>query len=352
MVERHSKVAVVGAGSWGTTLAVVAARAGRAVALHVRSPNIAAAISAERRNARYLPDLVLPDGIEVTTNLATACHGAALILVVVPSQTVRENARALVPVVGDAIVLSAVKGLERGSLKRMTEVLREELPPAAASHVAALSGPNLAAEVAAGKPATAVVAGEDSAVAERARDLLGGGAFRCYTNGDVVGVEMGGALKNVIAIGAGIGDGLGAGENAKAAFMTRGIAEIARLGIAAGAEPLTFAGLTGLGDLVATCASPLSRNRRVGQELATGRPLADVLAGMSQVAEGVFTTEAAYELGRRANVELPITEQMYAVLFEGKSPLAAIADLMRREPKDELAGFRGIPGRTGPRHIG
>ncbi|MDP9364273.1 MAG: NAD(P)-dependent glycerol-3-phosphate dehydrogenase, partial [Chloroflexota bacterium] len=244
--------------------------------------------------------------------------------------------------VGDAVVISAAKGLERRTLRRMTEVVREELPASAAARVCALSRPNLAPEVGAGKPAAAVIAGASTA-AERARDLLMGPQFRCYTNQDVVGVEIGGALKNVIALGAGIGDGLAAGDNAKAAFLTRGIAEIARLGVAVGAEPLTFAGLTGLGDLVATCASPLSRNRRVGQELAKGRSLAEVLAGMSQVAEGVTTTEAARELGRRAGVELPITEQMHAVLFEGKSPLAAVADLMRRDAKDELEGLRAIP---------
>lgn len=340
--DSAGKVAVVGAGSWGTTLATVAARAGRAVALHVRDAAAAARMAAERRNPRYVPDLVLPEAVEVTADLAAACRDAALILVVVPSQTVRENARALASVAGEAIVVSAVKGLERGTLKRMTQVLREELPSSSGARIGALSGPNLAAEVAAGKPAAAVIAAAEVAVSERARDLLMGGQFRCYTSDDVVGVEMGGALKNVIAIGAGIGDGLGAGENAKAAFMTRGIAEIARLGLAAGADPLTFAGLAGLGDLVATCASPLSRNRRVGQELATGRRLPEILAGMTQVAEGVATTEAARELGRRANVDLPITEQMYAVLFEGKPPLAAIAELMRREPKDELAGVRAI----------
>jgi glycerol-3-phosphate dehydrogenase (NAD(P)+) len=222
-------------------------------------------------------------------------------------------------------------------------VLRERLPPGAASRVCALSGPNLAGEVAADKPATTVVAGHDLAAAELARDLLIGPQFRCYTNGDVVGVEMGGALKNIIAIGAGMADGLGAGDNAKAAFMTRGVAEVARLGVAAGANPLTFAGLAGLGDLVATCASPLSRNRRVGAELARGRSLPEIQAGMSQVAEGVFTTRAARELGTRLGVEMPITDQMHAILFEGKSPLAAIADLMRREPKHELAGLAPAP---------
>ena len=338
------RVAVVGSGAWGTTLAMVAARVGRDVALYVRDAEEAAAMAAAARHPRLLAEHSFPVGMRVTSDLAEACDGAGLILLVVPSQTMRANARTVAPVVGEAVVVSAAKGLERGTLKRMTEVVREELGEGAAERVCALSGPNLAAEVAAGKPATTVVAGPQAA-AERARDLLMGPQFRCYTNDDVVGVEMGGALKNIIALGAGIGDGLGAGDNAKAAFLTRGIAEIARLGIAVGADPLTFAGLAGLGDLVATCASLFSRNRFVGQELAKGRPLAEIRAGMTQVAEGVETTEAARALGRREGVELPITEQMYAVLFEGKSPLAAIADLMQREAKDELAGLRRIAER-------
>ena len=238
-----ARVAVVGAGSWGTTLAIVASRAGHDVTLHARNPDTAAALEVSRRNERYVPGAILPDAIRATADLALACRGAALILLVVPSQTVRDNARALAPLVGDAIVVSAVKGLERGSLKRMSEVLGEELGPTAA-RVCVLSGPNLAPEVAAGKPAAAVLAGSEPEAMERARDLLMGAQFRCYTNDDVVGVEMGGALKNVIALGAGIADGLAAGDNAKAAFITRGIAEIARLGVAVGAKPLTFAGLT------------------------------------------------------------------------------------------------------------
>lgn len=333
-------IVVVGAGSWGTALAITLARAGRRVTLVARDEPTAAAIASTRVNARYLPDAPLPDGVDVTTDPET-CAGADLVLLAVPSQEMRQAAQRLAPVVGDAVVVSAAKGLERGSLLRMTEVLCQELPAAVGDRVCALSGPNLAAEIAAGRPAATVVAGPDAA-AELARGRLMGPQFRCYTNGDVVGVEIGGALKNVIALGAGIGDGLAAGDNAKAAFLTRGIAEIARLGVAVGADPLTFAGLTGLGDLVATCASPLSRNRRVGQELAGGRPLADILAGMGQVAEGVATTEAARELGRRAGVELPITDQMYAVLFEGRDPLAAVASLMRRDAKDELHGLRGI----------
>ena len=268
MARPGDRIAVVGAGSWGITLAIVAARAGRDVALHVRDPAVAAELAATRRHDRRLPGVTVPERVRITADLAAACDGAALILLVVPSQTMRENARAVAPLVGKAVVVSAAKGLERGSLLRMTEVVREELGPDAAPRVCALSGPNLAAEVAAGKPAATVIAGTGIAAAERARDLLIGPQFRCYTNEDVIGVEMGGALKNIVAIGAGIADGLDAGDNAKAAFVTRGVAEIARLGIAAGANPLTFAGLAGLGDLIATCASPHSRNRHVGVELA------------------------------------------------------------------------------------
>ena len=338
--HQPERIAVVGSGAWGTTLALVAARAGNEVALYVRNPDEAETIQRTRRNARYLPQAELPGAVSVTPDLTAACRGAALIVLVVPSQTVRQNARALAPVVGNAIVVSAAKGLERDSLKRMTEVVTEELGVEAGERVCALSGPNLAGEIAAGKPATSVVASRNLAAAERARDLLMGPQFRCYTNEDVIGVEMGGALKNIIAIGAGMGDGLGAGDNAKAAFLTRGIAEIARLGISVGADPLTFAGLAGLGDLVATCASPLSRNHRVGEELVKGRPLPEVLAGLGQVAEGIPTTAAAFALGQRQGVELPIVEQMHAVLFEGKHALEAVAALMQREAKHELEGIR------------
>ncbi len=346
--RRPERVAVVGSGAWGTTLAIVAARAGNDVTLYVRDPHQAAAMAGAGCNDRFLPGALFPPRLRVTSELGDACRDTALILLVVPSQTMRANARALTPFVGGAVIVSAAKGLERGTLKRMTEVAREELDAAGRGGrpVCALSGPNLAVEVAAGKPATTVLAGTDLAAAELARDLLMEPQFRCYTNEDVVGVEMGGALKNIIALGAGIGDGLGAGDNAKAAFLTRGIAEVARLGISAGADPLTFAGLAGLGDLVATCASPLSRNRFVGQELAKGRSLAEIQAGMTQVAEGIPTAEAARALGQREGVELPITEQMHAVLFEGKSPIAAIADLMRREAKHELAGLRRMADRA------
>jgi glycerol-3-phosphate dehydrogenase (NAD(P)+) len=338
--ERMAKIAVVGAGAWGTTLALLAGRAGRIASLYLREADRAVEIAVTRTNVRAQLGVSLPEAIDVTADLGAACAGASAIVLAVPSQSMRETARAIRPFVAGAAVVSAAKGLERQTYKRMTEVLREELDEAAAGRVCALSGPNLAREIASGKPAVTVIAGADLAAAERVRDLLMSQQFRCYTNEDVVGVEMGGALKNVVAIGAGMADGLDAGDNAKAAFITRGIAEIARLGVAVGAQPLTFVGIAGLGDLVATCASSLSRNHRVGRELAAGRSLPEILAGMGQVAEGVTTTEVAYALGQTLGVPLPITEQTYAVLFEGKAPAAAISDLMGREPKHELAGLR------------
>jgi glycerol-3-phosphate dehydrogenase (NAD(P)+) len=331
----RERVAVIGAGAWGTGLATVAVQAGNDASLFVRRPDAAAEIAETRRNERYLPGAILPSDVHVTSDLGEACRGAELILLVIPSQTMRETARAIAPFVGDAVVVSAAKGLDRTTLERMTEVAARELPAEAASRICALSGPNLAAEIVAGKPATTVVAGRDLAAAERARDLLMTPLFRVYTNEDVIGVEIAGALKNIMGIGAGIADGLQAGDNAKAAFITRGLAEMARLGVALGAQPLTFAGLAGLGDLIATCASPLSRNRYVGQELAKGRSLDDIRAGMTNVAEGIFTTEAAVALAKRAGVELPIAEQIHAVLFEGKPVAAAIEDLMQRDAKDE-----------------
>jgi glycerol-3-phosphate dehydrogenase (NAD(P)+) len=331
----RERVAVIGAGAWGTGLATVAAQAGNDASLFVRRPDAAAEIAETRRNERYLPGAILPSDVHVTSDLGEACRGAELILLVIPSQTMRETARAIAPFVGDAVVVSAAKGLDRTTLERMTEVAARELPAQAASRICALSGPNLAAEIVAGKPATTVVAGRDLAAAERARDLLMTPLFRVYTNEDVIGVEIAGALKNIMGIGAGIADGLQAGDNAKAAFITRGLAEMARLGVALGAQPLTFAGLAGLGDLIATCASPLSRNRYVGQELAKARSLDDIRAGMTNVAEGIFTTEAAVALAKRAGVELPIAEQIHAVLFEGKPVAAAIEDLMQRDAKDE-----------------
>jgi glycerol-3-phosphate dehydrogenase (NAD(P)+) len=269
--------------------------------------------------------------------------GAALVLMAVPSQAVRATARALAPSLeASTLVISCAKGLEVETRLRLSAVIAQEAPPAA-GRLGALSGPNLANEIAAGHPATTVIAATDPAVAVAARAALMTPTLRVYTSSDLVGVELAGALKNIIALGAGIADGLGAGDNAKAAFMTRGLAEIARLGVAAGAHPLTFAGLAGVGDLIATCASPLSRNRRVGERLARGQPLETIMRELGHVAEGVATTRAARQLAADLGVELPITEQLYQVLFAGKPVAAAIHDLMTREPRPELDDITVFP---------
>jgi glycerol-3-phosphate dehydrogenase (NAD(P)+) len=327
------RLAVVGGGSWGTTLAATTAAAGRSVTLLVRDEATAQRLRADRRNARYLPDLVVPDSLHVESEFDVACENAAVIVLAVPTTAMRTTAAALKPFVGAAVVVSAAKGLERGTLLRMSEVIAQEVD--GTTRACALSGPNLAGEIAAGKPAASVLAGVDAAAVVRAAMLLQMPRFRIYTSRDLLGVEIGGSLKNVVAVAAGIADGLGVGDNAKAALMTRGLAEIARLGVAMGAEPMTFAGLAGLGDLVATCASPHSRNRRVGLALARGERLDAIEASLGQVAEGIGTTRAAVELARRHGVELPIAEQLHAVMFGGKSPSDAIAALLAREPGDE-----------------
>jgi glycerol-3-phosphate dehydrogenase (NAD(P)+) len=342
MVGRTPKVAVLGGGSWGTTLALLAERAGNDPWLWMRNPEIASEVQRTRMNERALAGISIPKAITVTSDLGQACRESDVILVATTSVGVRSVGEAITANVGNAIVVSCAKGFERGSLKRMTEVLKEVLSPPAAASVCALSGPNLALEIAEGKPSTTVIASDDLEAAEQVQDLLISTQFRPYTNEDVIGIEMAGALKNIIAIGAGIGDGMGAGDNAKAAFMTRGLAEIARLGIAAGADPLTFAGLAGLGDLVATCASTLSRNRFVGEQLARGKPLREIQETMPHIAEGVFTTDAARRLAQLHSVEMPITEQLYSVLYEDKPAPEAIGELMQRESKHETKGLYGL----------
>ncbi|HEU5433174.1 MAG TPA: NAD(P)H-dependent glycerol-3-phosphate dehydrogenase [Thermomicrobiales bacterium] len=330
------RLTIVGGGSWGTTLAAMAAGAGRNVTLLVRDDETARRLRHDRRNARYLPELVLPDALAIDSDPA-ACASAAVIVLAVPTAAMRATGGALRPFVGDAVVVSAAKGLERGTLLRMSAVIEQALDGAAP--VCALSGPNLAGEIASGKPAASVVAGVDPAAIATARGFLQRPEFRIYASRDLVGVEIGGSLKNVIAIAAGIADGFDVGDNAKAALLTRGLAEIARLGVALGADPLTFAGLAGLGDLVATCASPRSRNRTVGLGLARGERLDAIAAALGQVAEGIETTRAAVELGRRLGVEAPIAEQLHEVMFAGKPPAAAIAALLARDPTDEVQGL-------------
>jgi glycerol-3-phosphate dehydrogenase (NAD(P)+) len=262
-----------------------------------------------------------------------------MLLLVTPSQRMRENVRLLAPYLAqDTLCVSCSKGIEVSSLKRMTEVIQQEIP-ALSNRIAALSGPNISLEVAKGKPTAAVVAAYDEAVAVRMRMLLTTSRFRVYTSNDVVGVEFGGALKNIVAIGAGFSDGMNYGENGKAAFMTRALAEMARLGIAAGAHPLTFAGLAGIGDLIVTCASPLSRNHQLGRRLAGGEKLEDILSSTHSVAEGIYTTRAALQLAATYDVEMPITEQLSLVLFEGLDPRKAVPELMMRDPKSEMEGM-------------
>jgi glycerol-3-phosphate dehydrogenase (NAD(P)+) len=332
-------VGVIGSGSWGTTLAFLLAQKGIATTLWEHRPERAIAMQQQRENSTFLPGIYFPDSLHVTSHIAEAVEGKEMLLLVTPSQQMRENVRLLAPHIGaQTLLVNASKGIEIGSLKRMTEVIAEELPHAQ-SRIAALSGPNISLEVAQGKPTAAVVAAYEEDVATHARILLNTAWFRVYTASDLVGIELGGALKNIIAIGAGFSDGMGYGNNAKAAFMTRGLAEITRLGIAAGANPLTFTGLAGIGDLIATCASPLSRNQQLGRRLAAGEKLADILASMHSVAEGVTTTTAALQLAARYKVEMPITKQLSLVLFEGLDPHKAVPELMMRDPKHELEGI-------------
>lgn len=333
-------VGVIGSGAWGTTLARLLAQKGIATTLWEHHPERAGALQEQRENALFLPGFRFPENLQVTSDIAQASREKELLLLVTPSQRLRENLRLLAPTLGkQTLLVNAGKGIEVDTLKRMTEIVCEEIPNAR-TRLATLSGPNLAREVATEKPTAAVVAAYMPEVAVRVRSLLTTEHFRVYNSDDVIGVELGGALKNIIAIGAGFNDGMGFGENAKAAFITRGLAEISRLGIAAGANPLTFAGLAGIGDLIATCASPLSRNQQLGRRLAAGEKLDQILASTHSVAEGVFTTRAALKFAARYGVEMPITHQLSLVLFEGLDPHKAVPELMMRDPKHELQGMR------------
>jgi glycerol-3-phosphate dehydrogenase (NAD(P)+) len=343
-----TRLAVIGSGAWGTTLAILAARQlaeseasapDLDVVLWEHQPDRAAEMERRRENQEFLPGHAFPASLRVSADLAATLAGRDIVLLVTPSQRVRENARALAPLLAPGtVVVCASKGLELGSYRRMTQVAQEELGPGIP--IAALSGPNLAGEIARGLPAAAVVAAMDHALAERVRAALTTSTLRLYTTHDVVGVELGGTLKNIIALAVGISDGLSYGDNAKASIMTRGLAEMTRLAVAAGAELLTLSGLAGLGDLIATCSSPLSRNRTLGLELASGRALDAVLAERHSVAEGVTTTRAALEMASALGVDLPLTEQLAQVLFAGKDVRQVVIDLMGRDPKRELHGLR------------
>ncbi len=335
-----TRIAVIGAGSWGTAVAQIAA--GNApTTLWARRDDLAARIDRDHENADYLPGVRLPETLHATSSLEEACRDADVVVLGVPSHGTRavlEDARAFI---GPRIpVVSLSKGIEQKSLARMTEVACEVLMGHDAACVGVLTGPNLAREVAAGQPTASVVATDDAGVAESLQRLFMSPSFRVYTNPDVVGCEMAGALKNVLAIGAGIADGLGYGDNTKAALITRGLAELARLGIAMGGDPLTFAGLAGMGDLIATCSSPQSRNRHVGVELGRGRALDEITADMRMVAEGVKTTSAVLELAKRHDVEMPLASFVGKVLYEGARPADLVPELMLRKAKPELHGMR------------
>ncbi len=329
----RAPVAVLGAGSWGTALAIHLGRVGVPVRLWARDPALAQAVRAARENARYLPGLALPDAVSVTAEAEAALDAVGTVLIAVPSHFVEAVlARVADRVTPRAVLVSATKGLEPRRGLRMSQLLADRLPGRV---VAVLSGPSFAREVGQGQPTALVVACTSEEVAADLQRRLAGPALRIYTNRDVLGVELAGALKNVMAIATGLVDGLGLGENARAALITRGLAEIVRLGTAVGAQPATFAGLAGLGDLVLTCTGTQSRNHALGREIARGRPLGLVEAGTPMVAEGVRTVSSAIRMARAAGVEMPICEEVAAVLFEGKAVAEALASLLAREPRPE-----------------
>jgi glycerol-3-phosphate dehydrogenase (NAD(P)+) len=326
------RLSILGAGSWGTALALALSPRFDSIRLWVFEQDLAAKMCATRENEVFLPGFRLPDNVEFYTDIADALDGAEFVLGVMPSHHARRVYTAARPALHSGLTLvSATKGLENGSLLRMTQVIQE----VTGFPVAALSGPTFAREVAGGEPTALVVASEDAALANRVQSAFSGPAFRLYTNTDAVGVETGAALKNVIAIGAGVCAGLGLGSNSMAALITRGLAEITRLAVSLGGKPLTLSGLAGLGDLVLTCTGELSRNRTVGMELAKGRKLDEIVGSMKMVAEGVQTTYAAVDLAQRQGVEMPITSQMDAIFRHGKAPRDAIRDLMERSLKGE-----------------
>lgn len=337
-------VAVLGAGSWGTALSIVLADNGHNVRLWSYRKDQVDEINETRQNKRYL-DVVLPDSIRAYHDIEEAVAGAEAIVIVVPSKAMREVMRKLAPFVSDQLVVHASKGIEPDSLKRISEVIGEEIEQLGPKEVVVLSGPSHAEEVALRSPTTVTVACENLGKAELAQNLFMNDYFRVYTSTDVIGVELGGALKNIIALGAGISDGLGFGDNAKAALITRGLAEITRLGAAMGANPLTFLGLCGVGDLIVTSTSKHSRNWRAGYALGKGKELEEVLKDMGMVVEGVRTTKAAYQLSQKHGVEMPITEGLYRVLFNGEDPKQVVEELMsrrKREELDDLSEFQTI----------
>lgn len=332
------KIAIIGAGSWGTALAIVLSRSRQPhqLSLWVHSRDVYELLRTRRVNEIYLPGFELPSAVVVTNDLAEALHGAEAALGVIPSAHARATYTAMLPHLSpDVALVSTTKGLEHGRLLRMTEVIAEVVSPRLEPRVAALSGPSFAREVARGDPTAVVIASRDQELAHDLQEKFSGPTFRLYRNDDVTGVELGGAVKNVIAIAAGVCEGLGFGHNTIAALITRGLVEMTRLACALGARPETLAGLAGMGDLVLTCTGALSRNRSVGVQLGKGCKLAEITGSMRMVAEGIATTSATRDLAERFTIEMPIVEQMYAALYQGRSPLDAIRELMERRLKHE-----------------
>jgi len=333
------KIAIIGTTTWGITLGVVSARKGLQVSLWARTEQEAAELANNGPNPALLPGVKFPPKLSVTSSLSEALAGAKAVILVVPSQSVRQNIKLVAEYLNESmLIVSAAKGLEIDSSQRMSQVIADEIEPSFRSNICVLSGPNLSQEILGDLPAATVVAAGDEAIARKAQKLLTTPNLCVYTNTDVVGVELGGALKNIIALGAGIADGLGYGDNAKAALITRGLTEVTAFGVALGANPLTFSGLAGFGDLIATCASPLSRNHYVGVELTKGRSLEEITDSMTGVAEGVSTTLVVWNLAQQMGLEMPITETIYRVLYEGADLHQAAVELMTAGAAHELAG--------------
>lgn len=327
-------IGIIGAGSWGTAIGVLLSKKGYSVKMWDRKKETLDEINISRENIKYLPGVLIPSGLSAVASLEECVSGVDIIVIAVPSQAVRSVCEQFKDLVSDnQIFVSLAKGIEIGSLKRMSEILEEYFPN---NKITVLSGPSHAEEVSRDIPTTVTVACKDRETAEFIQDTFITPKFRVYTNPDVAGVEIGGAIKNIIALAAGISDGLGYGDNTKAALMTRGIAEIAKAGVAAGAEPLTFAGLSGIGDLIVTCTSMHSRNRRAGILIGKGKSVEEALEEIGMVVEGVNTTKSAYELSKKINIEMPITHELYKVLFEGKNAKYAVSELMLRDKKHEI----------------
>lgn len=329
-------VAILGAGNWGTTLGLLLAEKGINVTLWEFFKEREEELKRDRENKRFLPGFPFPPNLETTSSLAEAVSGKEMLVFVVPSHTLRSTAKSLKDCVdGEPLIVSGMKGIEEGTLKRMSEVIEENLPEGFQGKVVALLGPSIANEVVRKIPTAVVAANEDTRICEKVQNIFSTSYFRVYTNSDIIGVELGGAVKNVVVIAAGICDGMELGANTKAALLTRGLAELKRFGLAMGAKEETFSGLSGVGDLITTAFSKDSRNRYVGEELGKGRKLDDILKGMVMVAEGVKTTHSVKQLSEKKNIDMPITSEVYNVLFKNKKPEQGVYDLMTRELKKE-----------------